>query len=269
MGVVGAAMGLGMVLGPGVGGLMSNISLQAPFILATVLSLLAMVAIWVFLPESLTSENRETNIKLTGPQLGAMWDSLFGPIAFLFVAAFMISFAMTNFEGIYAYYAKERYAYDPHTIGIILTAVGLVSVLAQGALTGMATRRFGEVNVIKASLLASVAGFLLMLTANTLTTVILTTSVFVLGNAMLRPAVSSLISQRTTQGQGIAMGLNNAYMSLGRVIGPLWAGAIIDINIHFPFITGAAIMLLGFIASLIYLKESPSTKPKPAIESAD
>jgi len=269
MGVVGAAMGLGMVLGPGVGGLMSNISLQAPFILATVLSLLAMAAIWIFLPESLASENRETSIKLTGPQLGAMWASLFSPIAFLFVAAFMISFAMTNFEGIYAYYALERYAYDPHTIGIILTAVGTVSALAQGALTGIATRKFGEVNVVKTSLIASAAGFLLMLTANTLTTVILTTSVFVLGNAMLRPAVSSLISQRTTHGQGIAMGLNNAYMSLGRVIGPLWAGAIIDIHISFPFITGAIIMLIGFLASMFYLREEPASTTEPAMEASD
>jgi len=65
------------------------------------------------------------------------------------------------------------------------------------------------------------------------------------------------------------MGLNNAYMSLGRVIGPLWAGAVIDINMFFPFITGAAVMLLGFIASLVYLKESPSTASKPAVESAD
>jgi len=267
MGVVGAAMGLGMVLGPGVGGLMSNISLVAPFILATILSLLAMVAIWFLLPESLSSENRVTKIKLTGPQLGTMWEALVGPIAFLFIAAFMISFAMTNFEGIYAYYAKERYGYDPHTIGIILTAVGLASALAQGALTGIATRRFGEANVVKVSLIASAGGFLLMLTANTLVTVILTTSIFVLGNAMLRPAVSSLISQRTTQGQGIAMGLNNAYMSLGRVIGPLWAGAIIDINLSFPFITGAAIMLLGFFASLVFLKGEEKQKSKSAIET--
>jgi len=181
----------------------------------------------------------------------------------------MISFGMTNFEGIYAYYAKERYAYGPHTIGIILTAVGLVSSLAQGGLTGVVTRRFGEVNVIKASLLASVAGFLLMLTADTLATVILTTSVFVLGNSMLRPAVSSLISKRTTQGQGIAMGLNNAFMSLGRVIGPLWAGAVIDINLFFPFITGAAVMSLGFIGSLVYLREESSLKAEPVIEATD
>ena len=266
MGVVGAAMGLGMVLGPGVGGLMSNISLQAPFILAAVLSLLAMGAIWVFLPESLASEKRETSFKLQGPQLKSMWESLLGPIAFLFVAAFMISFAMTNFEGIYAYYAKERYAYTPHTIGIILTAVGLVSSLAQGALTGIATRKFGEVNVIKVSLIASAVGFLVMLGANTLTSVILTTSVFVLSNAMLRPAVSSLISQRTTQGQGIAMGLNNAYMSLGRVVGPLWAGAIIDSNLNYPFITGAIIMLIGFIASIIFLHGESSEKTASVIK---
>ena len=173
---------------------------------------------------------------------------------------------MTNFEGIYAFYAKARYDYGPETIGIILTAIGVVSVIAQGALTGIATRKFGEANVIKTSLIASVVGFLVMLLATNLTTVILTSSFFVLANAMLRPAVSSLISQRTTQGQGIAMGLNNAYMSLGRVIGPMWAGIVIDIDLSFPFITGAAIMLIGFIASLVYLRrEVPAKK---AVESA-
>jgi DHA1 family multidrug resistance protein-like MFS transporter len=269
MGVIGAAMGLGMILGPGAGGMLSAISLHAPFYFAAGLSMLAVVAIWLFLPESLVAEKRETSLKLQGPQLNAMWESLFGPLAFLFIAAFMISFAMTNFEGIYAYYAKDRYSYGPETIGYILTAIGVVSVIAQGALTGIATRKFGEVNVIKVSLIASVIGFLVMLLAKDLAAVIFTAAFFVLSNAMLRPAVSSLISQRTTQGQGIAMGLNNAYMSLGRVIGPLWAGAVIDINMFFPFITGAAVMMLGFIASLAYLKEVPSPEPRPAIESAD
>jgi DHA1 family multidrug resistance protein-like MFS transporter len=267
MGVIGAAMGLGMVLGPGAGGLLSSISLQAPFYFAAVLSLIAMFAIWLFLPETLAVKKRETAVKLQGPQLRAMWESLFGSLAFLFIAAFMISFALTNFEGIYAYYAKERYGYGPETIGIILTAIGIVSVIVQGALTGFATRKFGEVNVIKTSLFASVVGFLIMLLATNLTTVILTSSFFVLANAMLRPAVSSLISQRTSQGQGIAMGLNNAYMSLGRVIGPMWAGIVIDIDLFFPFITGAAVMLIGFIASLVYLRRD--TLAQIAAEPAD
>jgi DHA1 family multidrug resistance protein-like MFS transporter len=269
MGVIGAAMGLGMILGPGAGGMMSAISLQAPFYFAALLSLLAMAAIWLYLPESLAVEHRQTSARLQGPQLKAMWESLFGPLAFLFIAAFMINFAMTNFEGIYAYYAKDRYGYGPEMIGVVLTAIGIVSVIAQGALTGIATRRFGEVNVIKVSLFASVAGFLLMLLATDLFTVILTSSFFVLANAMLRPAVSSLISQRTTQGQGIAMGLNNAYMSLGRVAGPIWAGVVIDVHLSFPFITGALIMLAGFIASLIYLRNEPASKTEPVIGATD
>ena len=263
MGVIGAAMGLGMILGPGAGGLLSAISLQAPFYFAAALSLLAMVAIWFTLPESLAPEQRETSFRMKGPQLKAMWEALSGPLAFLFVVALLISFAMTNFEGIYAYYALDRYGYGPHTIGTILTAIGVVSVLAQGLLTGLATRKFGEENVIKVSLIASTGGFLIMLLAKDLTGVILTASVFVLSNAMLRPAVSSLISRRTKQGQGIAMGLNNAYMSLGRVLGPLWAGMIIDINISFPFLTGAAIMLLAFLASLSLLQKQPDADARP------
>lgn len=269
MGVIGAAMGLGMILGPGTGGLLSAISLQAPFYFAAALSLLAMAALWFFLPESLEARNRETSFKMQGPQLKAMWGSLWGPLAFLFVSAFLISFAMTNFEGIYAYYAKDRYGYGPDTIGIILTAIGVVSVIAQGVLTGIATRRFGEVNVIKASLAASAVGFLVMLLARNLPGVILTAALFVLSNAMLRPAVSSLISQRTVQGQGIAMGLNNAYMSLGRVVGPLWAGMVIDINVSFPFLTGALIMLVAFLASLFNMQRQPQRKAPPLVEPGD
>lgn len=261
MGVIGAAMGLGMILGPGAGGLLSAISLQAPFYLAAGLSLLAMLALWLALPESLAEADREPEFQFKGPQLEAMGSALSGPLAFLFLSAFLISFAMTNFEGIYPYFALDRYGYGPKTIGVILTAIGVVSVLAQGVLTGLATRRFGEVAVIKASLLASAAGFVLMLLPRGLAGVIATAAFFVLGNAMLRPAVASLISQRTTQGQGIAMGLNNAFMSLGRVIGPLWAGLVIDVNQSFPFLTGALVMLLAFLASLAYLRPAATDAP--------
>jgi hypothetical protein len=53
------------------------------------------------------------------------------------------------------------------------------------------------------------------------------------------------------------------------VIGPLWAGAVIDINMFFPFITGAFIMLLGFLASLIYLRKESLSKAEPVIEATD
>lgn len=259
MGIVGAAMGVGMVLGPGIGGMLGGNSIQAPFLLSAALSFLAMLLIWFFLPESLPANGRTKVMKgFRGPQLSAMWGALLGPIGFLFVLAFMHNFAMSNFEGIFAYYAEARYGYTSQTIGIILTVVGLVSAIVQGVLTGMATHKWGDVAVVKASLFASIFGFLLMLTARDLGAVILMTSLFILSNSMLRPAVSSLISKRAESGQGVAMGFNNAFMSLGRVVGPLWAGAALDINLSFPYMTGALVMLIGFVASLAYLSNQHS-----------
>jgi len=55
-------------------------------------------------------------------------------------------------------------------------------------------------------------------------------------------------------GQGVAMGMNNAFMSLGRSVGPLWAGFIYDINLSYPYWSGSIIMLVGFVISLLKLK---------------
>ena len=264
MGIVGAAMGVGMVLGPGIGGMLGGRAIQEPFFLSAALSFLAMILIWFFLPESLHPDKRTSVRKgFRGPPLSSMWGALLGPIGFLFVLAFMHNFAMSNFEGIFAYYAELRFSYTSQTIGIILTIVGLTSAIVQGALTGIATRKWDDVAVVKMSLFASIFGFLLMLTAHNLGTVILMTCLFILSNAMLRPAVSSLISKLADSGQGIAMGLNNAFMSLGRVVGPLWAGAVLDLNINFPYMTGSLVMLIGFAASLVYLSNKSSMAENP------
>jgi len=266
MGLVGAAMGVGMVLGPGIGGMMGGRSLQAPFFLAAGLSFLAMILIYAFLPESLGPGKRSTAVKgFRGPQFSLMWAALLGPIGFLYILAFMHSFALANFEGIFAYYTEAAFGYNSQTVGLILTVVGLTSAIVQGVLTGKATRKWGDVAVVKASLFASIFGFLLMLTAYNLATVILLTSLFIVSNAMLRPAVSSLISKRADMGQGVAMGLNNSFMSLGRVVGPLWAGAALDKNIKFPFMTAALVMLIGFVLSLFYLKSSESGTVKTPV----
>jgi len=268
MGIIGAAFGVGMVLGPGIGGVMSNISLQAPFLFAAATSLLAMGLIWLILPESHSREKRAlVDHKVKGLDLGLMWKALFGPIGFLLILAFLNNFALTNFEGIYSMYAQKRYNYGPATIGLIMTVVGLVSAVVQGVLTGPATRRFGDHWVIIVSIFASVPGFLLMLAAKTLPTVTLTAGIFVFTNAMLRPGVASLTSKKTDLPQGAVMGLSNAYMALGRIIGPLWAGNVLDLNLSYPFLSGAFIMLVAGVASILFL----TGKPQKAAEkiSAD
>ncbi|KPL82247.1 MFS transporter [Levilinea saccharolytica] len=261
MGVIGAAMGVGMILGPGIGGWAGSYSLSMPFFVAAALSTAALVLVWWVLPESLPAEKRSAKTAYAGPQLGLMWKSLWGPMGFLFFLSFLVNFALANFEGIFSLFAKHRFDYGPAEVGTIMMVIGIVSTVIQGVLTGPATRRLGENWIIKASLLASAVGFILMLQAKSYTSVLLTVGFFVFSNAMLRPTISSDVSKSTDMGQGMAMGLNNAFMSLGRIVGPLWAGSLFDVNISLPYLTAGIVLFITFGLSLMYLK-TPSLRPE-------
>ena len=261
MGIIGAAMGIGMVIGPGIGGIFASNSLNVPFFIGAGLSILATILIFIVLPESLEPHSRNSTKKIIGPQLKTMWNALSGPIGYLLFLGFLVSFALTAFEGIFGLYALYKFDYGPGQVGIILTVIGLMSAVVQGILTGPITKRFGEYSVIKTSLLCSAIGFILMLLAIDFVTVLITVSIFVISNAMLRPSISSLISKRTNKEQGITMGLNNSFMSLGRFIGPLMAGSLFDVNINLPYSSASIILFAGFIISTIIMKPKKQEVP--------
>jgi DHA1 family multidrug resistance protein-like MFS transporter len=257
MGALGAAMGLGMVLGPALGGLLGSESLSTPFFLTAAVCLLTLLLILLFLPESLPAEGRRTaplHVR-PGRQVRELWRALSGPLGVLFLMAFLVSFGLTNFQGIFGYYALKKFGYGTQEVGWILTVVGLVAAFAQGVLTGPLTKRWGEAAVIKVTLLASALTFVLLLLADSLATVLLTTALFTLPNALLRPAVISLTSKQAGARQGAAMGLNNSFNSLGRVVGPVWAGFAFDMNYDLPYLSGAVIMFAGFLASLAWVAQ--------------
>ncbi|UCH59028.1 MAG: MFS transporter [Anaerolineales bacterium] len=257
MGVLGAATGLGMVLGPALGGLLGSESLAFPFFLTAGVCLLTVLLILLWLPESLTEISRQgtaAQVKLSA-QLREAWRAMFGPLGVLLIMAFLVSFGLTNFQGIFGYYALKKFGYGTEEVGWILTVVGVVAAVTQGALTGPLTKRYGEARVIKVTLLTSAITFGLLLTAQDLVTMLITTGLFTLPNALLRPAVISLTSKFAGAQQGTAMGLNNSFTSLGRVIGPIWAGFAFDLNFNLPYLSGAVIMLLGFLGSLVWVTQ--------------
>jgi DHA1 family multidrug resistance protein-like MFS transporter len=169
--------------------------------------------------------------------------------------AFLVSFGLTNFQAIFGLYALKAYGYDSQLVGWILTTVAIVSTVTQGALTGPLTKRLGEATLIKITLLASSFGFIALLLANSFLAVLLTTSLFTVPNALLRPAVISLTSKHSDTRQGIAMGLNGSFTSLGRIVGPIWAGFAFDFNYHYPYISGAVIMFIGSLISLVWISQ--------------
>ncbi|MGC8839646.1 MAG: MFS transporter, partial [Anaerolineae bacterium] len=83
------------------------------------------------------------------------------------------------------------------------------------------------------------------------------------GNAMLRPGVASLISKRAGEHQGAAMGMSNSFMSLGRIVGPVWAGSVLDLNLYLPYATGAVLMALGFVSTFFGLPRQKGQRSTP------
>ncbi len=263
MGTLGAAIGIGTILGPGFGGLLGGESLSIPFFIAGGMSFLALLLIWLFLPESLSVEARRQASHKKRLTASDLWQAMVGPIGILLGMAFLVSYAMTTFYSIFGLYALQKFSYGTQEVGAIMMVVGMVSALAQGVFTGPLTRRWGEAAVIKTTLLATALGFIGISLGNTFVTFLIAIGFFTLATALLTPAITALTSKRTYLEQGISMGLSNSFMSLGRIAGPMVAGITFDINIEYPNLSGALVLLVGFLASLVWVKKAAPT-PKTA-----
>jgi len=254
MGKLGAAMALGLMLGPGVGGWLGVESLSLPFFIAAGMAFVSLLLIIILLPESLSEEKNAPVGKLKTVQVKDLRSALSGPIGFSLFMVMLFSFALTNFESVFGLYALEKFGFGPGQVGTILTVIAVVSTIGKATLTGPATKRWGENLVIKGSLFAGSIGFLVLLWADTYLTILLATAFFILSKTLLRPAAFALISKQAKVGKGVAMGLSNSFMSLGRIFGPIWAGFIFDVNLNFPYLSGSILMLIGFVLSLIFMK---------------
>ena len=255
MGLLGAAGGVGTIIGPVLGGFLAGESLSTPFFLAAGLSVLSLLLAIVFLPESLPAEARQVSQKKEKLiDLKAWGQAINSPIGSLLMLTFISTCGLMIFANVFGLYALEKFDFGPDDVGVMMMVLGLVSAIAQGLLAGPATKKWGDGIVIKGGLLATALSFGLMLLANTYMTILLATAFFALTVALQVPALTSLTSRRATIPQGIAMGLSNSFVSLGRIVGPLFGGYIFDVNIFLPYISGSAIMVIAFIVSLLTLK---------------
>jgi len=263
MGQLGALMGVGIIVGPIMGGFLSTDSLALPFFIGSGLAFLALLLVIFLLPESKDSA-------AGSPPPSGEWPArphtrdiylrvLLSPAGILLLLIFIMSFGMTNFQGMIGLYVVDKFAFDTTQVGTMWMVMGLVMILGQGVLVGPLTEKLGDLNLIRIGLLGGAIGFVLVAFATGYLTTLLALGFFMLALALIGPALNSYISNFAGQHQGTVMGLNSASTSLGRVIGPLWGGYIYDIDIEYPFYSGAGTLLLGLLVSLVGFHGLPST----------
>ncbi|TYQ12780.1 UNVERIFIED_CONTAM: DHA1 family multidrug resistance protein-like MFS transporter [Acetivibrio alkalicellulosi] len=250
MGKIGGAIGIGVILGPGLGGLMASNSLSTPMYIASIFCLVTFLIILMGLPESLNKKDRCKSTEIKFMRITGLWQVLFTPMAFGLIMVFISIFGQTIFSSIYGLYALEKFSYGPEQVGTILMAMSIMYALAQGLLVGPLTKKFGEQKTISLGLIGSSIGFLLIIIASNFVTTIMAMSCFMLLNSLLKPSALAYISKKATMNQGKAMGIAESYMALGRIAGPLLGGMIFDINMYYPLLAGMIIFLIAFAGSL-------------------
>ena len=249
MGQLGAAMGVGVVIGPLIGGMLSSNWLALPFFIGAGLAALAFLLILFLLPEPRThqfSDRQKSPLALE-----AIRRTLFSPAGVLLLLIFIMSFGLSNFQGIIGLYVVEKLAFNPNQVGTIWMVLGGVMILAQGVLTGPLTKRIGELMLIRIGLLGGALGFILIALASGYWSMLFSIGMLTLALALIGPALNAMISGYAGDHQGAVMGLNSATASLGRVMGPLWGGYIFDVNLAYPFINGAVTLLIGLTVSIV------------------
>ena len=270
MGMIGAAFGLGFIIGPAVGGVVAGnnpatADLRTPGLIACGLSALALLGVILLLKESLPAEMRDMPPRRG--RIAALTEALGRPVlSRLIVMFFLVILAFAGMESTFALWAMRQFAWGPAQVGYVLAFVGVLSALMQGGAIGPLTRRFGEERLLLAGLALIGLGLLALPFAQSLPELLAAVAGLALGMGTMQPSLNSLISRRAgRQEQGEVLGVTQSVGSLSRVLGPAIAGALFGgFGRASPFLWGAAVVAA---ALMIGLRLRRDLGPAPLVDA--
>jgi len=248
LGLIGAAFGVGFIIGPVTGGVLSQYGYNVPAFVAAALALINFILIYAWLPESLTKEKREQLGEQKKPSvtLDALITALKRPFTgSLLITRFFFSLAFAIFQTIFSLYALAKFNLTARDTGFVLTYVGVLSVFVQGFLVGRLTNRFREDHLITASvalMAVSLLGWALAPSVFWLLVVLTPTSI---SGGILNTLLSSTLTKAVApQEIGGILGLSASVESSTRIIAPILGGALLEkVGTWSPAAFGAIVMI--------------------------
>lgn len=265
--LVSAAMSLGIVVGPGIGGFLADYGLKLPFLVSALVSLAAVLFSAALLKESdAVIQLRAANVKQEREESMAkkIARSTKMPYFIPLILTLVMSLGLLAYESVVGLYLDNQFDSTARDIAFMITATGIVSVIVQLFVVDRLVTRFGEVPVLISFLGVTAIGFLLSLFAGSYAMFFIVSLIIFMATSILRPVLNTLISKMAEGEVGFAMGMNNAYMSIGNIIGPLVAGALYDVNILSPFVLGFVMLLVTMVIAINWHRRR-STKKTVAI----
>lgn len=281
LGWVTVASSAGVMIGPAVGSLSTELGDAAPGFVAAGLCLLNFVFAWFLLPESANAEDLDDGAKREGtegepaaPQpieprsLGrSIHQVLFHPRSTLATLIWIYALGMMAFmalNGVVALYLERVFGFTKLTIGWFYFYVGGVSTLMRGFVLGRVVKRLGEVRTLRLGVVSIATGLAAIPWASNLVVLWVVVLLVPVGTALLFPATTSMVSQSSPRGEvGQNLGVQQSFGGVSRMVGPLWATAAFQyVSIQSPFWIAAGLMAVVLLITL-RVPRSEGHPPEP------
>jgi len=267
IGLIGAAFGVGFVLGPAIGGILSHFSVVAPFWFAAILSILNAIIMWIVLPEPERHAVRQqgpVNLRETFEQAGSWRLAVITMTYFIGIAGFAIVTV------IYAQVSNRRFDLNQSQISYIFVMMGLIGATIQGGAIGRLAKRFGDVDLAITGFAVMALSMMAMPLAHSIPVFLVFSAGLAMGNSLSQPTISAIASKGASPAlQGRVLGIVQSAGSLGRVFGPVIAGILLTSD-HLrsngrygntPFLVGGFIIGIAFVLAMT-LRRSIPQKPE-------
>jgi MFS family permease len=257
MGLIGAAIGLGFVIGPAAGGVLAPAGQTLPFWIAAGVALVNALLVILFLPETrkrASGEKEQTHYKSKG--LGILFSGWRNAMRYPSVLGMVLvnllyTIAFTGMEAIFALFTQHTFGWGASQNGYIFTYIGIIVVIMQGGLVGRLVKRWQESGVLLAGLVLMAVGLLSLAFSTRFALLLVTLGILSVGDGAVTPTVSTLLSFASpVEVQGEMLGLSQGVGGLGRIVGPLIAGGLYTFSSALPFVVGGILVILAAIVAL-------------------
>lgn len=263
MATMGAASSTGFIMGPVIGGALAAFGLRVPFFVSAAAVAATGLAgfIWLKEPEHRAAAGKRQASPFEGLRNLAL--ALGSPHRLLFILAFVVTFCGSMLFSMAGYYLNAKVGGSYVQTTLLFVVQGTSAAAIQGLLVGRLIRRIGDEWTIAAGTAAGIIGFTSLVLSRTLPQILGATVMTAAAMGLIRPTIASAVSKRTAMEQGVTMGIQSSFDSLGRVVGPMVAGVLFDWHYDAPYGLAAAVYVAAAIVAVSAFRRGlPRTGPE-------
>lgn len=254
LGLLGAAFGVGFVLGPAIGALAALGGSHVPFFVAAAISAVNALVAVRRLPETRRAGIHATvagpvddaEVPVVDPDAGPVDRTGLNRLA---LAAFMAVTAFAGFEATFSLLTGDRFGLTISQTGLAFVLIGILLVAVQGGLVGRANAALGEDATIRIGMGLNVCGLLLLVPDGGWLTLVPGVAMLTVGQGLLTPTLVSAASHRSGAERGRYLGWQQSAGALARIVGPILATSLYEgVGVGAPYAVAAVLLLVGFVA---------------------